>query len=81
MQFLNEIMPFEIGDRVECRTVGRIYDGIGQIVAVSTDLEQGGTEMSPAYRVRMDHDKSELWYTGKCLTLLAEWQREALDNV
>ena len=80
LQFLKDIIPFEVGNRVECRTVGVIYDGTGKVIEVSTELKDGGTEYAPAYRVQLDKGDQKLWYTGKCLTLLPEWRREAMNN-
>mgnify|MGYP000123690203 CR=1 FL=1 len=72
LQFVSETVPLEVGERVECRTIGEYYDGTGVIVEMSTDLEKGGTPVYPAYRVRLDGEEGEtLWYTPICLTRTA----------
>ncbi|QGJ94873.1 hypothetical protein SEA_REDWATTLEHOG_10 [Gordonia phage RedWattleHog] len=72
MQFISDLVPLEVGERVECRTVGEYYDGTGVIVEISTELRHGGTPVHPAYRVRLDGEKGEeLWYTPVCLTRTA----------
>lgn len=71
-QFLSELVPYEVGERVECRTMGEFYDGTGIVVEVSTALEKGGTPVFPAYRVKLDGDKGDLWYTPICLTRTAK---------
>ena len=38
--FIAATTPFKVGDVVECRTAGEIYDGIGVVEEISTDLEQ-----------------------------------------
>lgn len=68
LQFISDLVPYEIGERVECRTMGEFYDGTGVITEMSTSLEKGGTPVHPAYRVKLDNDKGELWYTPVCLT-------------
>ncbi len=71
LQYLDALLPLGVGDRVECRTIGEIYDGKGFIIKVSTDLHDGGTEVHPAYLVRLDDDR-ELLYTSICLTRIHE---------
>lgn len=78
LQFISDTIPLEVGERVECRTVGQYYDGTGVIVEMSTDLAQGGTPVHPAYRVKLDGDTGEtLWYTPCCLTRTARIDKEA----
>lgn len=54
MQFLSLTIPFKVGDVVEARTAGEIYDGIGTVTAVHFDLEHGGTPIRPSFEVRID---------------------------
>jgi len=61
-----ESSPPEIGDVVECRTVGTIWEGFGEVIAISTKLEHGGTPVAPAYLVLME-DSRLLWFTPVCL--------------
>lgn len=65
--------PFKPGDRVEARTAGQIYDGVGEVTNVSMSLEHGATPVYPTFRVVIDdkaHDQApdEAWYTEVCLT-------------
>jgi len=70
--FLLLTIPFTVGEQVECRTAGQLYDGIGIVEEISFDLKNGGTPVYPAFRVRFE-DKAypevpdELWYTEICL--------------
>lgn len=66
IQYLNDILPYEVGEHVYCWTVGKIYDGEGEVIKVSEDLRDGGTPVHPAYLVRLK-DGQELWYTSICL--------------
>jgi len=72
MDFLMATIPYAAGDRVECRTGGEIFDGIGVVDGVSFDLKDGGTPVYPAFHVVLD-DKAypeapdECWYTEVCL--------------
>jgi len=75
LQFLDSLLPFGVGDRVECRTVGEYYDGNGEVVRVSEELHDGGTPVFPAYLVKMDDPEKwpeDRWYTGICLTRVHE---------
>lgn len=65
-QFTVDDTPYQMGELVECRTVGTIWEGIGEIVAISTSLEHGGTPVAPAYLVLME-DSRMLWFTPVCL--------------
>ncbi len=76
MQFLSLTIPFKVGDRVEARTAGEIYDGIGTVTEVHFDLEHGGTPIYPSFRVVIDEPADELapeqgLYTECCLTLIS----------
>ncbi len=70
---LANTVRFRVGDIVECRTAGVLYDGVGEILWVSTDLKDGGTPVYPAFRVAL-RDKAyegvpdEVTYTECCLT-------------
>lgn len=66
LQFLASLMPLDIGDRCECRTVGTEYEGVGEIIEISEELRNGGTPVHPAYLVKME-DQRELWFTEICL--------------
>lgn len=72
LQFLLDNPPFDPGDRVECRTGGEIYDGVGVVQEMSYDFEHGGTLIFPAFRVAIEepaneHSPEEAWYTEVCL--------------
>lgn len=67
LQFLDAIMPFEIGERVACWTMAEFYDGLGEVVKISTSLVDGGTPIHPAYLVQLDDQEEPLWYTPVCL--------------
>jgi len=65
--------PFRPGDKVEARTAGQIYDGVGEVAQMSMSLEHGGTPVYPSFRVVLNekaHDQApdEAWYTEVCLT-------------
>jgi hypothetical protein len=71
--FMALTVPFAVGDRVQCRTAGVIYDGIGVVEEVSTELKDGGTWVYPAFRVRFDEKAypsvpDVQLYTEACLT-------------
>jgi hypothetical protein len=77
MNFMALTVPFKVGDRVECRTGGQLYDGIGVVEEVSTDLKNGGTWVHPSFLVRFEEKAYEtvpetLWYTESCLTKVSE---------
>ena len=74
MDFLAATVPFKVGDKVECRTAGRLYDGIGVVEEVSTDPENYGTPVYPSFRVKIEEKAyptapDEIWYTEACLRL------------
>ena len=67
--------PFRVGDVVEARVAGILYDGIGTVAEMSMTLERGaGTPVYPTFRVvfteKADtHDvPDEAWYPENCLT-------------
>lgn len=75
--FMALTQPFEVGDRVECRTAGVIFDGTGVIEEISTDLKDGGTWVYPAYRIKFDTKAYDSvpdvqLYTEICLTKVDE---------
>jgi hypothetical protein len=76
MEYLEATVPFQVGDRVECRTGGALYDGVGRVDDVSTELEKFGTPVYPSFHVVLE-DKAypdapdELWYTEACLKKVA----------
>ena len=68
LAFLLASIPFHVGDKVECRTAGELYDGIGTVKEIDTDFKMGGTPVFPAFRVLLEekaesHLPDELWYT------------------
>ena len=81
-EFLALTIPFQVGDRVECRTAGRLYDGIGTVQEISTDPANYGTPVYPSFRVAIT-DKAyptapdEIWYTEKCLVKLDKEMQDA----
>lgn len=75
--FMALTVPFDVGDRVECRTGGIIFDGVGTVEEVSTDLNNGGTWVHPAFRVSFeekayDSVPDERFYTESCLKKVSE---------
>jgi hypothetical protein len=77
MQFLSATIPFKVGDRVEARTAGEIYDGIGTVTEVSFDLVHGGTPVIPMFRVVIDtpadeHAPEQGWYPETFLARVRE---------
>ena len=65
--------PFKPGDKVEARTAGVIFDGVGEVTHMSMNLEHGGTPVYPTFRVVISekaHDQApdDAWYTEVCLT-------------
>lgn len=75
--FIAATTPFKVGDVVECRTAGEIYDGIGVVEEVSTDLEKGGTMVYPIFLVRMTEKaypnlRDVIPYTEVCLQKVSE---------
>lgn len=75
LAYLDATIPFQVGDRVECRTAGVLYDGVGTVDQVSTELENYGTPVYPSFHVVIE-DKAypeapdELWYLERQLTLV-----------
>ena len=69
LQYLSHLLGYTIGERVNCWTAARWYDGPGTVIRISVDLKDGGTPDHPAYLVRLDSEQ-ELWYTGVCLRRL-----------
>ena len=67
LQYIDSLIPFEQGERVECWTVAEFYDGPGTVVGVSTELQYGGTPINPAYLVKLDDQDELFWYTPVCL--------------
>jgi hypothetical protein len=67
---------FQIGDRVECRTGGQIYDGIGTVVVVSMLPEELASPVCPMFRVVIDEKAYPevpdfVWYSEICMTKVA----------
>lgn len=70
---LLETVPHAVGDVVECRTAGTLFDGVGRIEAVSFDPAEGGTPVYPSFRVALTEKAypeapDYAWYTEICLT-------------
>ena len=76
LAYLLATIPFDVGDKVECRTAGTLYDGVGTVEEIDIDFKMGGTPVFPAFRVKLE-DKSqddipdELWYCEGGLTKVA----------
>ena len=71
--YLLQTIPFHIGDRVECRTAGYLYDGIGKVTEISFDPKDGGTYVYPAFKIHLEKKAEEslpddLWYVENCLS-------------
>lgn len=67
VDYLAVTVPFKVGDRVECRTAGALYDGIGVVDEVSTSLANYGTPVYPAFHVKIEEKAypeapDGLWY-------------------
>lgn len=80
LAYLMLTIPFEVGDRVEARTAGELFDGVGTVTEVSMSLEHGGTPVYPTFRVVIDspaYDQApaEQFYTEMCLTKVSEESR------
>lgn len=69
LQYTSQLLGYTVGDRVDCWTAARWYDGPGTVTRVSVDLKDGGTPDHPAYLVQLD-DGREMLYTGVCLRRL-----------
>lgn len=73
LAFLAATIPFQVGDRVECRTGAAIYDGIGHVDAVHYDWEHLATPVNPMWHVVIDEKANEdspdeALYSEICLT-------------
>lgn len=71
-RFLAVTVPYEVGDRVECRLAGERYEGTGKIVTVSMDFKDGGTPVMPIFHVVFDEPgrggKTDAWMCERDLT-------------
>lgn len=71
--FLSLTTPFKVGDRVEARTAGEVFDGVGTVTKISTQLHHGGTPVYPSFYVKLEsraHDRAPedgAFYTEICL--------------
>jgi hypothetical protein len=54
LDYLMLTIPFAVGDRVEARTAGKIFDGVGTIDEVSMDPAKYGTPIYPSFHVVID---------------------------
>jgi hypothetical protein len=67
VDFIEATCPFAVGDRVECRTAGVLFDGVGTIDEISTELKNFGTPVYPSFHVVLEEKAypeapDELWY-------------------
>lgn len=72
-------IPFQVGDRVECRTAGVLYDGIGVVTQVSISPEHFGTPVHPSFYVQIKEKAypeapDGLWYMEKQLRKVSDDQ-------
>lgn len=72
LAYLLATIPFQVGERVECRTAGKLYDGIGTVKEIDISWKMGGTPVFPAFRVDLEKKSDDslpdsLWYTEACL--------------
>lgn len=72
MDYLAATIPFAVGDRVEARTAGALYDGIGVVEKISFDPAEYGTPVYPSFYVRIEEKAypeapDGLFYTETCL--------------
>jgi hypothetical protein len=84
--FLMLTIPFKPGDRVKCHTAGgtpvELYDGIGTVQEISTDIERGcGTMVYPTFRVKIEEKQypscpDEIWFCENGLRKLTEKEAE-----
>ena len=70
--FLAITVPFRVGDIVEARTAGEIFDGVGEVQEIYTDLRHGATNVFPTFLVKLSTKEHELApdeaiYTEICL--------------
>lgn len=75
--YLMATIPFKVGDRVEARTAGVLYDGIGTIDEVSFDPAKYGTPVYPSFHVVIAEKAyptapDALYYTETCLKLVEQ---------
>lgn len=79
IEYLIETIPFQVGDRVECRTAGVLYDGIGVIDQVSIEPKNFGTPAYPAFHVCLQQKAypeapDALWYMERQICHVQEEQ-------
>lgn len=72
MLFLLNTIPFRVGDVVECRTAGVLFDGIGVVESISMDPKDYGSPIYPSFQVRLTDKRLEdvpdvVNYTEVCL--------------
>ena len=80
-EYLMATIPFQVGDRVECRTAGTLYDGIGVVEEVSFDPAKYGTPVYPSFYCRIEEKAypeapDVLWYTETCLRHVDQQKQE-----
>lgn len=54
LDFLMRTVPFQVGDKVECRTAGVLFDGVGTVDEVSIEPEKFGTPVYPSFLVTIE---------------------------
>jgi hypothetical protein len=74
--FIQLTCPYKVGDRVEARTAGTVFDGVGVVTEISTQVINGGTPVYPSFQVELEtkeHEKApdKAWYTEVCLRKVA----------
>lgn len=77
LDFLMHTIPFKAGDKVEARTAGALFDGVGVIEEVSFDPRNWGTPVYPSFRVRIQEKAypeapDERWYMEAQLKLVGD---------
>jgi hypothetical protein len=77
LEFLAATVPYEVGDRVSCKTAAQVYDGIGHVIKVSFDPLDLASPVHPMFLVAIDEPAYEevpdqVWYSEICLSLPEE---------
>jgi len=77
LQFLATTVPYDVGDKVHCKTAGQVYDGIGHVVKVSFDPADLASPVMPMFLVAIDEKAypevpDEVWYSEVCLEAAAD---------
>lgn len=72
VSYLMFTIPLHVGDRVECRTAGVLFDGVGTIDEISIEPEKFGTPAYPSFHVVIDQPAyptapADRWYCERQL--------------